>query len=360
MANNHQSSDVYTKEFYEDVRDELDLKSDRLIRKQGEVGEFILTDMKRMKKDCKTGKKKPPKKEVKEYAASMRAYLLPPTIHWMVTEGFRTGEAHSDNEKIKKGIYARFTDDAGKKFLKEVVKMYKNTDPKGPDRDDVRFFNMLPIILSDILIEIKREEEKIKKEGEGSTEKFDSDYLFDAVTFFTKSLRKKLEDAGVSPDAAYDLASFVPSKEVFTVFGRGTANFFARRLVNLIYTLAKKKEKLPINSIMRLLVGRENYLVIIRFCLRERKRFLEDFTEDQKRIFNKLNEWIFEVLEEEDKDVIKEVIEAYVQDRKNDDKRGRDENRRYFLSSIPETEYKKIAKTVQKVIKKDPDAKKYL
>lgn len=355
-------SDVYTREFYETVQEELDLKSQKHIRKNGAVGEFVLTDLKRAKKELKENKKKPSKKEVREYVISNRIYLLPEVIEWMVTEGFRTGERNLDNEKIKKAIYAKFTDGAGEKFLKEVVKIAKNTDPKGPDGDDCRNFQFLPVILSDIILEINKENEKrVKESKEGEVvDKIITDYLFDACTSLTKSIRKKLEGAGVSTDAAYDLASFVPTKEVFTTFGRGTANFFARRLINLLYTLAKRKEKLPISAIMRILVGKDNYIVIIHFCLRERKRFLEDFTEDQKKVFNKLNEWIFDNLEDEDKEVIKEIIESYVRDRKEDDKRGRDENRRYFLSSIPETEYKKISKTVQKVIKKDPEAKKYL
>ena len=72
------------------------------------------------------------------------------------------------------------------------------------------------------------------------------------------------------------------------------------------------------------------------------------------------NEWIFDQLEDMDDHEIKQIIENYIRVRSKDATQGKDGNRRYFLSSLPESDYPNITRVIKMIKNNNPDAEKYL
>jgi hypothetical protein len=60
------------------------------------------------------------------------------------------------------------------------------------------------------------------------------------------------------------------------------------------------------------------------------------------------------------KSEIREILENYIRVRRRDDGQGKDSNRRYYLSSLPESDYPKIVKCVNELISANDENKKYL
>ena len=58
-------------------------------------------------------------------------------------------------------------------------------------------------------------------------------------------------------------------------------------------------------------------------------------------------------------DEIEAILRAFVAGRKRDEAQGRDSNRRHALSSLPEADYPRIIKMVNKLISEDDTIKKY-
>ena len=54
------------------------------------------------------------------------------------------------------------------------------------------------------------------------------------------------------------------------------------------------------------------------------------------------------------------IVENYIRVRSKDATQGKDGNRRYFLSSLPESDYPNITRVIKMIKNNNPDAEKYL
>ena len=88
-------------------------------------------------------------------------------------------------------------------------------------------------------------------------------------------------------------------------------------------------------------------------------RIQETADENQQKFFISINEWIFSMMEEMDRNRIEAILNQYVETRKRDDQQNRDENRRYFIKSLPEDEYENVCKVVKHMIEMKPEIEKY-
>ena len=98
---------------------------------------------------------------------------------------------------------------------------------------------------------------------------------------------------------------------------------------------------------------------VITFALLERKEKIATFSEGQKKLFNDITEYCFKKMENMSKDDIGSILKAYVENRQRDDKANRDTNRRYYISSLPENDFPKILKVVERMCSANEDIKKY-
>ena len=98
---------------------------------------------------------------------------------------------------------------------------------------------------------------------------------------------------------------------------------------------------------------------IITFALLERKEKISGFNDTQKKLFNSITEYCFKTMEDMKKDDIVAILKAYTEARKRDESQNKDTNRRYYISSLPESDYPRILKVVSKIIELDEDMKKY-
>ena len=121
-----------------------------------------------------------------------------------------------------------------------------------------------------------------------------------------------------------------------------------------------KTKKIDFKNVIKLLIDEEYYDVIISYALQERKEKFQKFNESQKVFFNDISSWVFDELEEMDKSTIESILKTYVKSRKRDDEANKDGNRRYFISSLPDSMYPKICKIVEKMEKEDSTVEKYL
>ena len=101
-------------------------------------------------------------------------------------------------------------------------------------------------------------------------------------------------------------------------------------------------------------------MIIISYALQERKEKFKGFNDVQMKFVVETNEWIFDQLEDMDDHEIKQIIENYIRVRSKDAAQGKDGNRRYFLSSLPESDYPNITRVIKMIKNNNPDAEKYL
>ena len=99
--------------------------------------------------------------------------------------------------------------------------------------------------------------------------------------------------------------------------------------------------------------------VVITFALLERRDKLSTFNDSQKKLFNDITDYTLKSLEEMKKDDVFSVLKAYAETRRRDEAQKKDSQRRYYISSLPESDYPKIIKTVSKLVERYPDWKKY-
>ena len=98
---------------------------------------------------------------------------------------------------------------------------------------------------------------------------------------------------------------------------------------------------------------------VITFALLERKEKISGFNETQKKLFNDITEFCFKVMEDMPKESIHAILKSYVDARKRDESQNKDANRRYYISSLPESDYPRILKAMNKIVSENEEMKKY-
>lgn len=307
------------------------------------VNEFIEFDWKKEKKKLK--KHDYSKKEAKIYASDNFVSLLlgdNAALEFVLRYGYR-------QEDVRNEIYAQIANAENKKLIQYIAKLQ--------DKGELEQFgasNLLPIALFDIIAEANRLNKEIKANNPEDTT-YNVDDLYALSNALLKKSIKKATKKGIDEDLAFDLLSVIPCKDAL----KYSKEFRYRTVLNVLYLHAQKKE-IDFKKVVELLFSASDYTNLILTALLERKERIERFNEKQKVFFNDITEWVLNELEDMERASIVDVLETYVNRRKKDAERGRDGNRRYYISSLPSSSYPNITKAVDKVIKNDEDAKKYL
>jgi len=247
-------------------------------------------------------------------------------------------------QEIKHDIYERLFD---KKLIKKITKLVDE------DMDEIENILLFPIVIYDVIKEAAIQHAKEKAEDPEAKD-FD---LSDLISLSNKILRKKmkkLEKNGISKELAFDCLSVVPSTKVLE---KGI--YRMRILMNVLYTHAKTEE-IKIEPIMKYVVTSNYYSVIIAYLLLERKSEYVNLDDKQKEFFNKVTDWVFNTMEEMDKNEIKQILVSYFNTRKSDKAKNKDSNRRFFLSSLPENEFPNITKVIAKLKDVDSSIEEFL
>lgn len=92
----------------------------------------------------------------------------------------------------------------------------------------------------------------------------------------------------------------------------------------------------------------------------DRKAILNNASDQQKEIWNYFTMYLLKELNSMDKEDIIDFLDKYIKFRKRDEDNGKDTARRIIFSHLLEDDYKSIVKAVNKMIKKDELAAKFL
>ena len=287
------------------------------------------------------------KKELKKDYFDTLVTNLPDVIEWLLRN------KHKPQEKIqevKNQCYAKFAGEDGPEFNKHLTKMI---DKYGVE--DIPNVEFLPIILSEIIKEIIRY--NTQQEAEDNETKDivrGPDDLYELMNLILKKRLKKAEKKGIPSALAFDVLTVMPTKEA----SRFSAFFRVKAVFDIMY-LHAEQEAVPFGLTIKFLFNSNDYNYVIGFALQERKDKYKTFNETQKKLFNDITSWCFTELEEMDKDDIRKILTDYIKVRKRDASVGKDGNRRYYISSLPDKDYPTIMKVVNE-LSRDEENKKYL
>lgn len=281
------------------------------------------------------------KKELKSAYYAQELDLFPAAIQLVVRYGHI-----ADVKETKEAIYARLTDPDFIKYLKKELK-------NGFEFDNME---LLPTVVNDIVIQANKQAASMKEENPDSEIELDLSDIVEVSSIILKKKLKKFKKAGIDEALAFDVLSVIPTTDLL----KKSQYFHIRSLFNVLYEHAKTKE-IDFGKVIKCLFkGEDDYIPsIITFALLERKEKISNFNETQKKLFNDITEYSFKTMEDMKKDDILAILKAYINSRKRDESQNKDSNRRYYISSLPESDYPKITKVVEKIIEKDEDLKKY-
>ena len=281
------------------------------------------------------------KKEMKELFYAEYIDRLPETIAMLIKYG-----NVNEVREIKDEIYKKIVDTDFIKYLTKELKKY-----------DLEFDNMilLPVIIYDVQEEITKTATAMKAENPSANVDTDVSDLIDISRIILKKRIKKFVKEGIDESLAFDLLSVLPNSKIL----EKSPNYHLRRFFGVIYEHAKVKE-IDINKIMKMMFKDDeaDIATVITYALLERKEKIVSFTEGQKKVFNDITEYCFKTLEEMNKSTINAVLKSYVEARKRDDSQNKDSNRRYYISSLPESDYPRITRAVMKICENE-ELKKY-
>ena len=309
-----------------------------------EVKDFAKSNFKKFKKRNKDYYET--KKEMKADYYESLIYDLPKVIDFLLRRG------HIQDEKVqevKNGCYAQLAGETGPEFIKTITKVIKSEGI-----DAIKNIELMPIILYDIIRDIMIQNAAAKEENPDAAQ-YEFDDLWELSHVILKKKLKKFEKKGISESIAFDVLSIIPCKEAM----KYSPFFRVKMLFDCLYTQAKS-ELIDFPKIISLLIGKDEYDFVITFALQERKDKYSKFTEQQKILFNNITEWTLNSLEDMDKDIIRAILKKYVDARKRDKSQGKDSNRRYYLSTLPESVYPKITKVANKIKMEDGAAKEFI
>ena len=279
------------------------------------------------------------KKEMKKAYYEELVDLLPDTIALLVRYGHV-----KEVQEIKDQLYEKLVDPQFVKVLKHLIE----------DKVDVKNIKMLPIVIRDIVHMAKQQEAK-DKETDVNAEGYDVEDLIELSKLILKKKIKKMKNEGIDEDVAFQCLSVIPCDKVLE---DKQVNYRLRVLMNVLYELAKTKE-IEFGKVIGMLIPEKYASVVILFCLLERKDKFASFNENQQKFFIQINGWIFDVLEDMERNQVESILNTYVDTRKRDESNGRDGNRRYFLKSLPETDYPRVRKVIDRMLESDSSVEKY-
>ena len=291
------------------------------------------------------------KKELKKQHRLWLIDRLPFVITFLVKYGHIN---RPEVRNIKEGCFKVLMEE---KFIKALKKELK----KG---NTIEHIELIPIIFREIKLAARKidAEALAKDPNAGTIDLSDVDELL--VDYILKKKIKKLAKAGIPEAMAFDLLCIIPDKEVLG-YSQG---YRVRTFFDYLYEQVNKGTIIKMKTLMEALsdakvVPEKEYTLFILFALLERKEKFQKITDAQRVLYSNITTWCFETLNDKNlvsKEALIKLLENYITVRQNDDKQGKDGNRRYVLSTISEQEFERIAAAVKSIISKDESKKKYL
>lgn len=282
------------------------------------------------------------KKELRTAYCDYLVELLPDTIEFVIKYGHINQE---EIQEVKNGVYSKLI---APEFIKYLYKMVK-------DDDEIENIKLLPIIVKDIL-EVTAKENAARLAADPKAETYDLSDLAELSKFLLKKKIKKFTKAGISETLAFDVLSIIPCKQAM----KFSPSFRVRNFFECLYNHAKV-ESVQFEKILNIVMDESYYPLVILQALLERKEKFVKLSDGQKTLWLDISTWCFDTMEKTlDKDQVSEIVLSYAKFRKNDDANNKDANRRYSLSSLSETEYPRIAKTIKKISVDNEALVKYL
>lgn len=282
------------------------------------------------------------KKELKKAYYAYLIDLLPVSVSSVINYG------HIPNMKeTKEAIFEKLTDGNLVKYLKKEIK-------NGGDAE-IENCDLLPNVIYKIITDANKAVETEKAENPDANVAYDLDDLVEISHLILKKKIKKLTKSGINENVAFDVLSTIPTARILAK----SQYHHIRQLFIVLYEHAKTQD-IDFSKIMKVVFKDDDYVSsVITFALLERKEKISNFNDGQKKLFNDITEYCFKTMEEMKKEDIQAIIKAYVGARKKDGEQGKDTNRRYYISSLPESDYPKITKVVKRFINNNEDMKKY-
>ena len=281
------------------------------------------------------------KKECKAAYFDALMEVYPNVSEWVLRHGYKK---NPEVQEIKEAIYAKFTDPW---FVKRLTKRIK----KGDTYDNIK---LLPMMLREVLmIAARLNKEALAADPNASVYELDDVIALSKLTM--KKRLKKFVAAGIDEDIAFNVLSVIPTPAAISY----SPNYRIFQFYDVLYEASKGKD-IPFPEIMNLVVDEDHYPGFIVFALLERKEKYGNLTDNQKKFYLSVTNWIFATMEKSDRRTIELILEGYIRGRKQDDAQGKDGNRRYTLSSLEESEYPRTVKIINNMILNDESVKKYL
>ena len=111
---------------------------------------------------------------------------------------------------------------------------------------------------------------------------------------------------------------------------------------------------------MKTMIPEDVWNKFILYALLERKEKYGSLDDKQKKFYMDVTNWVFSTMEDMDRSDIDDILSWYIDARRRDEKRGKDSNRRYSLSTLGENEYAHIVASIKAMLLNDASIEKYL
>ena len=325
------------------------------VRIPDEVEEFLKLSYKKFKK--KNSDEFEKEKHIRNRYRAYVAYLADPVVDFLITKGYRQEYRETRDE-----IYDVLTKPDKKNpdgtVLGSLTAAYEEYLDDNYAYDGMEKMYLFPIIGFDMIRTQGRADEEEKK-TDPSAEKYDVSDIVNLIRLINKKKLKKLvEKDEIDEDVAFDALCVIPHPSVI----QGPGHMYRlKQLFLVLYEHAKKEGAKPIkfDKLIARLVKKEQYRRVIAFALLERKDKYVNFTDAQKELYNQITVWCVNTLEEMDNDEIYQILTQYVSTRKADKAKGQDSARRYFLSSLPESDYPSIHKIMERMKVSDKSVEEF-
>ena len=283
--------------------------------------------------------------------------LCPDVIEWMLRFGYRNNDA--EIVKLRNKVYTKLIDEP--KYIKWLTKMVESfQDKKKKKKRSMGIYGfenieLLPMLLRDLTIAIDNKN-KMELANNPNAEIIDVENLIVLSKTLLERRMKRLEKHGIPENVAFIVLSIIPTPDVIQY----SANYRIGELFRALYEVSKGTA-VPFGDIIKYLFEKDEdwYCIAILFALLERKEKFGSLTDNQKKLYLSINNWVFTTLESANEAFISKILEGYIKSRKRDDAQGKDGNRRYALSSLSEKEYPRITSVMKRMMLQDESVKKY-
>lgn len=283
--------------------------------------------------------------KMKDMKASELAYLIDENqkdlIDFYVKEGHRVKNADVVNKLYEKML--------NPKFVKALKKIIKNEESNGLDAGFVVIINGF--------IEKNYKNENMNDDLIASYSEIINKVLKGRI----KKVNKKVN---IDPDIIKELLVIVP--DVGYVSDEKFTGIYSQRMLRKLYVISSEKEigltkTKEIKKLFKALLGEKVLDLIAINILLEKKEYMKNFNDNQIAIWNLFTDFALELINNEDKKHIVELLEYYCNRRRADANKDRDAARRISLVNIDEEKYPNLAKGIKKFVKNGKESlTKYL